>query len=148
MHCAREDELLDALMLGYVGPELTEHVAGCASCSEVHAVSAALLGERREAVREAPVPAAAAMRHRLEMRLRRDVDAAARRSLMIGQALTLALAAALTYVFLGGTVAGVVRQAIASGSVTLSTFVIFAACAALAPLAGAAALWTRASRTR
>ena len=148
MNCSREDELLDALTRGYVSPELSAHIAACDVCTELRAVAAALLDDRREAILEAPVPSAAAMRHRLEMRLRQDAQAAARRTLLIGQAVTLAIGVCLTYVLLGGTVATSLRAAIASVSVSTPLVLTLAVCAALAPIAALAALRQKSTRTR
>jgi predicted anti-sigma-YlaC factor YlaD len=92
MICQREDELLDALGRGYVGAELERHVQTCDACSELHNVAGALLDERAIAMSEAPLPSAGTMWFRLQMRHRQEMQAAARRSLLVGQAVTLAVA--------------------------------------------------------
>jgi hypothetical protein len=46
--CPREGEVLAAVATGMPGPELARHVAGCAECREVFAVSAWLQGVARE----------------------------------------------------------------------------------------------------
>jgi len=99
--CNREDELLDALERGYVGAELASHVATCVACRELHAVAGALLDDRNHAMVEASVPTAATMWWRMRLRAKQDAEAAARRSLLIGQAATLFVAIALAIAFFG-----------------------------------------------
>jgi len=101
MSCEREHEVFDALSRGFVGRELDEHVASCASCSELRIVAGALLDDRESAVEEAEVPAAGAMLWRIRVRNRREIEARARRILMIGQAATLAVAITLVAYFFG-----------------------------------------------
>lgn len=111
--CPREDELLDALERGYVGPELAAHTASCPTCGELRGVAGALLDERAAAMLEAPIPSAGAMWWRMQLRHRQEAEAAARRSMLIGQAATLAVAIALMISFFGTDLAVVVRQLIA-----------------------------------
>lgn len=103
--CEREDELLDALGRGYVPAELEAHAAGCAACAELRLVAGALLDDRAAAMLEAPIPSAGSMWWRLRVRHRHDVEAAARRSLLIGQAVTLAVAIGLVVAFFGSELA-------------------------------------------
>ncbi|MFP5246483.1 MAG: hypothetical protein ACLGH0_07285 [Thermoanaerobaculia bacterium] len=108
MNCHREDELLDALGRGFIGAELDAHVAGCASCSELRLVAGALLDDRVVAAKEAAVPSAGAMWWRMQLRRRHDAQAAARQSLMIGQAITLLVGVVLIASLFGADiVAGV-----------------------------------------
>jgi predicted anti-sigma-YlaC factor YlaD len=134
--CSREDELLDALGRGYVGPELTEHVQSCASCSELHLLAGALLDDRQQAIAEAPVPAAGTVWWRMRMRHRREAEATARRSLFVGQAVTLTIAIAVLVSIFGADVASSVRQL--AGTIHLSTKMLFILATFLlaAPLAG------------
>lgn len=137
--CRREDELLDALGRGYVGPELTAHVDGCPSCSELRLVAGALLDDRREAITEAHVPSAGAMWFRMQMRHRREAQATARRSLLVGQALTVAVAIALLVTLLGADVVGEVREmrdALASVQLSTKILIVLAAWALVTPIAG------------
>jgi len=90
--CQYEDELLDALGRGYVSPELTAHVESCAACRELHTVAGALLHDRSQAIIEAPVPSAGMMWWRMQIRQRHDAQDTARRSLFVGQAITLTVA--------------------------------------------------------
>ena len=128
--CFREDELLDALARGFLGAELTEHVDSCAVCSELRLVAGALLDARAEAIEEAPVPAAGGVWWRMRMRHRREAEATARRSLLIGQAMTLGVALTLVVVFFGADITAGVRHTLATIStpllVTLATFLLIA----------------------
>ena len=134
--CPREDELLDALGAGFIGEELESHIATCAACGELRLVAGALLDERVQAVTEAALPSSGTMLWRMQMRRRQEAQAAARRSLLIGQAATLAAAVALVFTLLGGTLAGEAVNVIAS--IKLSTPLLLAVAAWLlaAPIAG------------
>ena len=90
--CPREDELLDALGAGFIGDELESHITTCTACGELRLVAGALLGERVQAVTEAALPSSGTMLWRMQMRRRQEAQSAARRSLLIGQAVTLAAA--------------------------------------------------------
>ena len=126
--CEREDELLDALGAGYVGAELESHVSSCASCSELRSVAGALLDDRAMAMMEAPVPSSGTMWWRMRLRQRQEAAATAQRSLLIGQAVTLAVAITLLVAFFGNEVA----------TIRVSTPVLLAIATTLlaAPIAG------------
>ncbi|HSK79628.1 MAG TPA: hypothetical protein VLQ45_24450 [Thermoanaerobaculia bacterium] len=134
--CPREDELLDALGAGFLGEELKSHIRTCAACGELHLVAGALLDERVQAVTEAALPSSGTMLWRMQMRRRQEAQAAARRSLLIGQAVTLAAAVVLVFTLLGGTLAGEAVNVIAS--IKLSTPLLLAVAIWLlaAPIAG------------
>jgi hypothetical protein len=134
--CRREDELLDALQRGYVGPELAAHVAACPACGELHAVAGALLDDRSAALAAAPVPAAGTMWWRMRLRHRREAEATARRSLLVGQALTLAVAVALLVAFFGAELVEVGRGLAATLRVHTVLALALGALGVLAPLAG------------
>lgn len=136
MNCHREDELLDALSRGFVNSELTAHVADCASCRELQLVAGALLDDRLDAMTEAHVPSAAAMWWRVEMRHRQEAAATARRSLLIGQAATLAIAALLVASLFGTDLVAGARQVIASIRVSTPLLVALATWLVLAPIGG------------
>jgi hypothetical protein len=139
--CAREDELLAALGRGYLPPELAAHASGCPACGELRLVAGTLLDERAAAVAEAPVPSAGTMWWRLRLRHRRDAQAAARRTLLVGQGATLGLALALLAWFFGGDLAMGVRQlvsAVGAGGVPL--LLAFGTLLLLAPIGGWLAL--------
>jgi hypothetical protein len=134
--CEREAELAAALARGFVGAELEAHAADCPGCGELRLVAGALLDERAQAMAEAPGPAAGTMWWRMRVRQRQEAAARARRSLLIGQAATLAVALALVAAFFGGEVADAVRHLAATVRVSTPLLVAFAAWAVLAPLAG------------
>jgi hypothetical protein len=140
MTCPRADELLDALARGFVGPELAMHVDSCADCGELRLVAGALLDERVEAIAEAPVPSAAAMWWRMQVRRHEEAQARARRSLLIGQAATLAVALALVVSLLGADVAAGVRRAIASIQLGTPWLLALATWLLATPIAGWVAL--------
>lgn len=134
--CSREDELLDALGAGFIGEELESHIRTCAACSELRLVAGALLDERVQAVTEAALPSSGTMLWRMQMRRRQEAQATARRSLLIGQAVTLAAALVLVFTLLGSNLAGEAMNVIAS--IKLSTPLLLAVAAWLlaAPIAG------------
>lgn len=134
--CPREDELLDALGAGFIGKELESHITTCAACAELRLVAGALLDDRVQAVTEAAPPSSGTMLWRMQMRRRQEAQSAARRSLLIGQAVTLAAAVALVFRLLGGHLAGEAANVIAS--IKLSTPLLLAVAAWLlaAPIAG------------
>ncbi|HET7706857.1 MAG TPA: hypothetical protein VFM36_12270 [Thermoanaerobaculia bacterium] len=119
VRCPLEDELLDALGRGYVNPDLAAHVGGCSSCSELQLVAGALLNEHATAVSEAPMPSAGTVWWRMQIRHRHEVQAAARRSLFVGQAATLAIALILVGAFFGVELTVGLREMVAA--VRLST---------------------------
>ena len=138
--CQREDELLEALARGFVGDELNAHVAGCAACGELRNVAGALLDERVQAVAEAPVPAAGAMWLRMQVRYRQEVQAAARRSLLIGQAATLAIAVILIASFFGADVAVEVRKVFTTIHLSTPLLLVLTAWLLVAPVVGYVAI--------
>jgi heme A synthase len=122
MNCAREEELLDALGRGYVGEELQSHAASCASCRELQTVAGALLDDRAAAMLTAPVPSAGTMWVRMQLRHKQEAAATARRSLVLGQAVTLLVAIALVLAFLGGEMMFGVRELVST--VRVSTWLM------------------------
>jgi hypothetical protein len=140
MNCVRENELLDALGRGFVGEELESHVASCASCGELRLVAGALLDDRSHAMIEAPIPSAGTMWWRMRVRRRHEVQAAARRTLLIGQAATLLIALVLGISFFGDDVAVAVRGMIATIRVSTPLLLALATWVLLAPIAGWVAL--------
>ena len=138
--CHREDELLDALGRGFIGAELAAHVERCAACGELHTVAGALLDDRHEAVAEASVPSAGTMWWRLQMRHRQEAQAVARRSLLIGQAVTLAIAIALVVSLFGSEVAVSVREVVAAARVSTPLLLALVTSVLAAPIAGYVAI--------
>jgi predicted anti-sigma-YlaC factor YlaD len=134
--CEREDELLLALGRGFVGAELREHLAGCPACRELQLVAGALLDDRTAAVAEAPVPGAGTMWWRMQVRHRQDARALARRTLLVGQAVSLLAALVVMVALFGSEVAGTVRQLARSIDLGAPLFVAIVAVALLLPLGG------------
>lgn len=138
--CPREEELLEALSRGYVSADLEAHGADCAPCAELRLVAGALLDDRAEAMRQAPVPSAGSMWWRLRVRHRHDAEAAARRSLLIGQAVTLAIALGAVLTLFGGSVALEVRNLFGAIHVSAPMLIVLAMSIVAAPVAGWLAL--------
>lgn len=134
--CPREDELLDALGAGFIGEELESHIASCAACRELRLVAGALLDESVQAVTEAALPSSGTMLWRMQMRRRQEAQATARRSLLIGQAVTLAAAIALVFTLLGGTLAGEAVNVITSIRLSPPLLLAVAIWLLAAPIAG------------
>lgn len=134
--CPREDELLDALGRGYVGAELDTHAASCTLCSELRLVAGALLDDRAEAMADATVPSAGTMWWRLQLRHRQEAQSLARRSLLVGQAVTLVVAMALVVTLFGADIAVGVREAIAAVRLSTPLLLAIATSAFLVPIAG------------
>lgn len=134
--CEFEEELLDALERRFIGTDLERHVVACSSCAELRMVAGALLDDRVDAMLEAPIPSAGTMWWRMRVRARQEAEAAARRSLLIGQAATLAIAIMLVLSFFGADVAVAVRDLVAT--IRLSTPLLLAVVTwiLLAPIIG------------
>jgi hypothetical protein len=97
--CEREDEVLAGRQNN--DTDLCEHVTTCRHCAELVALADAILDERNVAVREASVPASGAAWWRIQMRVRRDAERAAARTVTIVQAVAIAAALAIALAFLG-----------------------------------------------
>ena len=134
--CDRENELLDALERGFVPSDLEAHITTCGSCAELRLVAGALLDDRMHAITEASVPSAGTMWWRMLVRHRHDVEAASRRSLMVGQALTLAVAIGLMGLFFGADVMAEVRKIAAAIRVSTPLLLALATWILIAPIAG------------
>jgi hypothetical protein len=138
--CTREDELLDALGRGFVGSELAAHAEQCPSCTELRVVAGALLDDRTTAVSESAVPAAGTMWWRMQIRFRHERQTAARRSLLVGQAVTLVVALALIGLFFGSDLAAGAREVIAVVRVSTPLLLALATSLLVVPIAGWVAL--------
>lgn len=136
MNCPREDELLEALGRGFIGSELAAHVHGCPSCTELRVAAGALLAERAEAIKEALIPSAGTMLWRIQVRQRQEAQAAARRSLLVGQAVTILVAIALMVSLLGRDLVPVFREVMASIRLSTPLLLGLATWLLLAPIAG------------
>ena len=138
--CLREDELLDALGRGFIGAELTAHITECPSCAEVHLVAGAFFDERANAIAEAPVPSAGTMLWRMQMRQRREAQATARRSLLVGQAATLVVAIALVVALFGADLAIGIREVVSTIRLSTPLLLALATWVLAAPIAGYVAI--------
>lgn len=134
--CPREGELLDALGAGFIGEELESHITTCAACGELRLVAGALLDERVQAVTEAALPSSGTMLWRMQMRRRQEAQSTARRSLLIGQAVTLVAAVVLVFTLLGGTLAGEAVNVIASIKLSTPLLLAMAIWLLAVPIAG------------
>jgi VIT1/CCC1 family predicted Fe2+/Mn2+ transporter len=134
--CPREVELLTALGRGFLAPDLAAHVQQCACCSELHLVAGALLDERTTAVAEAPVPSAGSIWWRLQMRHRREAQATARRTLLVGQAVTLGVAMVLLLTLFGSEVVHAVRHVVAAVRLSTPLLLALVTLLLLAPIGG------------
>lgn len=138
--CEREGELLDALGRGFIGRELEEHTAACESCGELRLVATTLLDDRAASMLSAPVPSAGTMWWRMQRRLRQDLQLRARRSLLIGQAATLAIALGLAGALFGSDVAASAREIYATVRLSTPLLLIVGTWLVLAPIAGFVAI--------
>ena len=134
--CPRETELLTALGRGFVAPDLDAHVRECGSCAELRLVAGALLDERTAAVAEARVPSAGTTWWRMRVRHRQEAQAAARRTLLVGQALSLAVAVGLVLLLFGPVLVQVVRQVASTVELSRPLLLALAALLLLAPIGG------------
>jgi len=138
--CLHESELLDALGRGFIDSDLRAHLNLCASCSELELVAGSLLDERVQAMAEAPIPSAGTMWWRMQVRHRAEVQATARRSLLIGQAMTLGVALALMVSLLGADLASGVGHVITSIRLSTPLLLALVSWIVLAPIAGYVAI--------
>lgn len=138
--CPREDELLTALGRGFLGLDLEAHLRECSSCHELHLVAGALLDERTTAVAEARVPSAGTTWWRMRMRHRQEAQAAARRTLLVGQALSLVVAVGVLLLVFGPALLHLVRQVASSVQLSTPLLLALATLLLLAPIGGWIAL--------
>jgi hypothetical protein len=136
VRCDFEDELLDALGRGFIAPDLAAHVSQCSSCSELQLVAGALLDENAAAVTEARVPSAGTMWWRMQIRHRHEVQAAARRSLFVGQAATLIIGLILVASLFGADLTVGLREVFAAVRLSTPWMVAVGTWLLLAPIAG------------
>ena len=103
--CPREEELLDALQASRwpagCDVALRDHTASCASCADLLAVVAPLLGEHRALVQDASVPSSAIVWWRAQMRSRREAAARAAQPISFVFGIAVACAAGLLATALG-----------------------------------------------
>jgi predicted anti-sigma-YlaC factor YlaD len=134
--CPREAELLAGLGRGFLGLDVEAHLQECAACRELHLVAGALLDERAAAVAEARVPSAGTVWWRLRLRHRQEAQASARRTLFVGQAVSLAVAVGLLLALFGPALLQVARQLVASIQLSTPLLLALATLLVLAPIGG------------
>lgn len=87
--CAWEPEALRAIAEGrgleHLEEDLREHLAACGACADLIEVGIALARDRESAVRSAPVPASGAVWWRMRLRMRREAEQSARRTVTLVQ---------------------------------------------------------------
>lgn len=89
MNCHRENEAVRALRSGHLPEELRLHVAGCDCCGEALALAAALQADAAAAT----APDAGLMWHKMELRRKRELAAAAMRPAIWAERITVVLMA-------------------------------------------------------
>jgi hypothetical protein len=97
LDCPREQDLLDAVAASR-WPEraddgLREHVAHCGICSDIAAMAVAFLQDREVAHAEAPVPSAAIVWWKAQIRAREEANRIAARPIVLVQAVATVCAA-------------------------------------------------------
>jgi hypothetical protein len=128
--------LLEALERAFIAPDLEEHLKSCESCAEIRLVAGALLDDRAQAMAEAAVPSAGTMWWRMLVRHRLDAEAAARRPLMIGQAVTLSVAIGLIGLFFGSDLLIELRKVAAAIRLSTPLLLALGTWLLVAPIAG------------
>lgn len=103
--CSREEDIITAMhegrSLDTCPAELRDHVAMCEPCRQLVELASALLIERTEAMREAPLPGSGLVWWRMQARMRRDTQRAASRAVAYAQAVVVAGALAAGLAILG-----------------------------------------------
>jgi len=91
--CAWEPEALRAIAESrgseHLEEDLREHLAGCGNCADLFEVGIALARDRESAVRSAPVPPPGIVWWRMQLRMRRETEDAARRTVTFVQGVIL-----------------------------------------------------------
>ena len=99
VECPREADVLDALASARwplrVDPELTDHVASCAICTDVLAVASAMQMDHDAAWKEASVPSSGQVWWRMEMRTKQDAIHEASRPVAVAQGVAVLFALVL-----------------------------------------------------
>lgn len=138
--CHREDQLLDALGRGFLEVEIREHLIECASCSELRLVAGELLDDKAETMAVANVPSAGTMWWRMQLRQRREAESRASRSLLVGQAITFAVALALLIAVFGPDLLVGIQEIVTTIRFSTPLLIAVATWAVIAPIFGWAAL--------
>ncbi len=92
--CNREGEILKSLRSGRFDPEQRAHAAGCAACTDLIDVAAAVLDDRRALMRDAQLPGSGLVWWRATMRARQEAARTAMRTARFVQAVLVMVAVA------------------------------------------------------
>lgn len=140
--CPREKDVLELMRSGHADDDLCAHIASCAVCAEVAVVASALIDDRTMLVRNAEVPGSGIVWWRMQVRLRNEAAAVARRSMTAAQIAIVGFAVVIALVFLAAQSTDWVQHLIALASAIPLAVVIVALTAwlALAPVAAWLAL--------
>lgn len=140
--CTRETDVLELMRSGHADDDLHAHIAACAVCAEVAVVAAALIDDRSTLARNAEVPGSGIVWWRMQVRLRNEAAAVARRSMTAAQIAIVGFAVIIALVFLAAQSTDWVQQLIALASAIPLAVVIVGLTAwlALAPVAAWLAL--------
>lgn len=96
--CSREEAVLAAALEGPgtpVAAELTEHLAACEHCRDLHVIVSALQDDHAMALADARVPSAGQMWWRAELRARQEAAAVAARPITVVTGVAIACLAGL-----------------------------------------------------
>jgi hypothetical protein len=100
IECARESDVLDAIASARwphrVPPELADHVASCAICSDVVVVAEAMRADHDAVWQQADIPSSGQVWWRAEMRARQEAIRQASRPITIAQGVAALLVLTLT----------------------------------------------------
>jgi hypothetical protein len=140
--CPRENDVLELMRSGHADDDLRAHIASCAVCAEVAVVASALIDDRTMLVRNAEVPGSGIVWWRMQVRLRNEAAAVARRSMTAAQIAIVGFAVVIALVFLAAQSTDWVQHLIAlAGAIPLAVVIVaLTAWLALAPVAAWLAL--------
>lgn len=99
--CVRETQVLNALD-AHFDDELLAHVSSCVTCTDLVAVAHAILDDASAIALDAPIPSSGGVWWRIERRSREEAALKAARTVNAVQVGTVAIAALLAVILLGG----------------------------------------------
>jgi len=103
--CAWERAILRTIAEGrwpeHCEEDLREHLAACGTCAVLIEVAHALARDRERAARTAPVPGSGAAWWRMQLRMRREAERSARRTVTLVQGAILGVCAIVALVLVG-----------------------------------------------
>ena len=101
--CIRETDVLRAIGSAHVDDELRAHIDTCAGCADLFTIASAVVDDRRELMREAPIPSSGLMWWRANALARQEARRVAVRTATIVQAALIAVAVIVAVGVLGAT---------------------------------------------